>query len=95
MSPEGATRLGGSSIVKVVDLNLRRIFGVDLTKSRPENKPQSVRVNYSLTNYKNKVYIYAGMNQHNEILQSLDEFDVTTYKFNQVKFRGDFKPKGR
>ncbi len=63
LSPEAATRLGGSHIVKIVDMNLRRIFGIDLTKSRPENRPQSIRVNYSITNYKNKVYLYGGMDQ--------------------------------
>lgn len=95
LSPEGASRLGGNSIIKIVDFNLQRIFGVDLTKSRPENKPSSTRVNFSVASYKNKVYFYGGMNLENKILDSLDEFDVTTYKFNLVKFRGDFKPKGR
>jgi len=82
LSPEGASRLGGSSIIKIVDLNLCRVFGVDLTKSRTENKPSSTRVNFSLASYKNKVYLYGGMNLENKILDSLDEFDVTTYKFN-------------
>ncbi len=95
LSSEGASRLGGNSIIKIVDLNLRRIFSVDLTKSRNENKPSSTRVNYSMASFKNKVYLYGGMDQDSKILDSLDEFDVTTYKFNQVKFRGDFKPKGR
>ncbi len=54
--------MGGSSIIKIVDLKLNRIFGIDLTKSRPENKPSSARVNYSVANYKNKVYLYGGMN---------------------------------
>lgn len=63
-------------------MNLNRIFGVDLTKSRTENKPSSTRVNYSVASYKNKVYLYGGMDWENKILDSLDEFDVTTYKFN-------------
>jgi len=62
LSPEGAGRMGGSSIIKIVDLKLNRIFGIDLTKSRPENKPSSARVNYSVANYTNKVYLYGGMN---------------------------------
>jgi hypothetical protein len=53
--------MGGSHVVKIVDLNMRRIFGVDLTKARPENRPQSVRINYSIANYKQKVYLYGGM----------------------------------
>ena len=61
LSPEGASRMGGSHVVKIVDLNMRRIFGVDLTKARPENRPQSVRINYSIANYKQKVYLYGGM----------------------------------
>ena len=61
LSSEGASRLGGSSIIKIIDLNLCRIFGIDLTKSRPENKPSSTRVNYSVASYKHKVYLYGGM----------------------------------
>ncbi len=53
-----------------------------MTKSRTENKPSSTRVNFSVASYKNKVYFYGGMNLENKILDSLDEFDVTTYKFN-------------
>jgi hypothetical protein len=35
------------------------------------------------------------MDLENNVLGTVDEFDATTYKFNQVKLRGDFKPKGR
>lgn len=82
--------------MKIVDLTLRRIFDVDLTKSRPENKPSSLRLNYSLAHYKFKAYLYGGLDgSNNNVLSTIDEFDATTYKFNHVKFRGDFKPRGR
>jgi hypothetical protein len=54
-------KLGSESCVNVFDKNLRRIFGVDMTKSRPENRPSSVRVNYSLAHFKNKLYLYGGL----------------------------------
>jgi len=83
------------SCVKIIDLKLRRVFGVDMTRSKAENRPSSVRVNYSMALFKNKLYFYGGIDQDNKILDTIDEFDVTTYKFNHVKIRGDFKPKGR
>ena len=63
--------------------------------SKPENRPSTVRVNYSIANYKHKVYLYGGLNVENEILSTIDDFDATTYKFSHVKIRGDIKPKGR
>jgi Kelch motif len=88
--------LGGvNSTIRVVDLNMNRIFGLDMTKSRLENKPSTVRINYSITHHKNKVFIYGGIDQDNKILDSVEEFDVTTYKFNHPKIRGEFKPRGR
>ncbi len=66
-----------------------------MTKSRPENRPSSSRVNFSIANYKHKIYIYGGLESDNKILSTIDEFDVTTYKFGHTKIRGDVKPKGR
>lgn len=66
-----------------------------MSKSRPENRPSTVRINYSMANFKNKIYLYGGLDQDNKILDTVDEFDVTTYKFNHVKIRGESKPKGR
>ncbi len=66
-----------------------------MSKSRPENRPSTIRINYSMAHFKNKIYLYGGLDQDNKILESIDEFDVTTYKFNHVKIRGEFKPKGR
>lgn len=48
-----------------------------------------------MAHYKFKVYLYGGLNAESKVLDTVDEFDVTTYKFNHVKIRGDFKPKGR
>ena len=66
-----------------------------MTKSKPENRPSTARVNYSLANFKNKLYIYGGLDLDNKVLETVEEFDVTTYKFTHVKIRGDYKPKGR
>lgn len=95
LSPEGAARQEGSCVVKIVDFSLRRMFGVDMTQSKPENRPSAVRLNYSLAHYKHKVFIYGGINQANEVLGTIDDFDATTYKFTHVKIRGEMKPRGR
>ena len=95
LSPEAAGRKEGGCVVKIVDFNLKRMFGVEMFMSKPENRPSTVRVNYSIANYKHKVYLYGGLNVENEILSTIDDFDATTYKFSHVKIRGDIKPKGR
>lgn len=62
LCPETAARRESTQIVKIVDFNLYRIFGVELWNSKPENRPSSIRVNYSLALYKFKVYLYGGLN---------------------------------
>lgn len=63
LSPEGANRKDGSCVVKIIDFDMKRIFGVELWQARPENKPSSVRVNYSIAHFKHKVYLYGGIDQ--------------------------------
>ena len=43
----------------------------------------------------NKVYIYGGINEKSEILNSMELFDATTYKVNAVTYRGDHTAMGR
>jgi hypothetical protein len=59
------------------------------------NKLSSTRINYSVSNYKNKVYLYGGIDESNKMLESMDDFDATTYKFSAIKYRGDIIPKAR
>ncbi|CDW83734.1 kelch repeat protein [Stylonychia lemnae] len=80
-----------SSPLKIIDLNLKRLFPIQFKKFGPT----TTRINYSISNYKHKVYFYGGLNENSKILETMDEFDATTYKFQQVKYRLDFKPKGR
>lgn len=77
--------------VKIVDFNLQRLFTVKFDSEAM--KPSVSRLNYSIAGYKHKAYLYGGIDQNSQILTSMDEFDATTYKFNQVKYRGEFKPK--
>lgn len=39
--------------------------------------------------------MYGGLNSENKVLDTVEDFDATTYKFSSVKIRGEFKPKGR
>jgi hypothetical protein len=79
-----------------VDFGLKGIFPLDLFVSKPENRPSTIRVNYSLALFKHKVYLYGGMNWDNHVLDTVEEFDASTYKFNLHKIRGEYKPaKGR
>jgi hypothetical protein len=95
LSQESAARKESQAAVKIVDLNLKSVFRVDLWQAKPENRPSTIRVNYSIANYKHKVYLYGGLDSENKILSTIEEFDATTYKFNVLKMRGDYHPKGR
>ncbi len=57
--------------------------------------PSSCRINYAFANYKHKMYFFGGINEKNEVLDTMDEFDAMTYKFNAVKYRLDTKPTSR
>ena len=58
--------------------------------------PLTLRVNYSICEYKSKVYIYGGISvTQNKVIESMEIYECLTYKFNPVKYRGDSTPKGR
>jgi len=57
---------------KIVDLDLRQllpIFPLD-------EKPKVNRVNFALSRFRHKLYMYSGLDEKNEILDSLEEFDT-------------------
>ena len=70
---------------------MRRFFSLEFKEFRPS----CTRVNYSISQYKQKVYFYGGIDDQNKVLQSMDDFDASTYKFTAVKYRGDYIPKAR
>lgn len=78
---------------------LRRIVPIPLCPNTaadgPPNRPSCTRINYALAECSNKLFMYGGVNENSEILQSCDMFDCCTYKFSPIKYRGDFTPPGR
>lgn len=85
ISPSNQTPL------KIVDFDQRRLFSIKFEKFGPS----VCRINYSISNFKHKAYLYGGIDENNKIVESMDEFDGTTYKFTQVKYRLEVKPAGR
>jgi hypothetical protein len=65
------------SAVKVIDFNLRRLFPIQFKKYGPSTS----RLNYSISNWKHKVYLYGGIDAANKVVESMDEFDTSLYKF--------------
>lgn len=57
--------------------------------------PIDYRINYSLCAFKNRLWMYGGLNQKNEVLTTMESFDTAILKFQTQKFRGDVKPAGR
>ena len=43
--------------------------------------PSTPRINYSICSYKNKVFLYGGLDENNQVLSTMDTFDTLTYKF--------------
>ena len=43
----------------------------------------------------NKVYLYGGLNDQNEVLENMEMFDAQTYKMSEVKYRLEVKAPGR
>lgn len=95
ISPESSQRKESQQNVKILDFSLKKLFDVQLFSAKPENRPSTVRVNYSIALFKFKVYLYGGLDQDNKVISSVEEFDATTYKFSAHKMRGEYKPKGR
>lgn len=87
------------SPVKVIDCQLKQVFDMRLMpttkKDDPPNSPSGVRVNYAITEVNHRVFLYGGINAQNEVLECMDVFDAQTYKMHKVKYRLDYKPKGR
>ena len=43
--------------------------------------PIDYRINYSLCVFKNRVFVYGGLNQKNEVLATMESFDAPILKF--------------
>lgn len=56
---------------------MNRLFPIQFNKFGPS----TTRINYSISNFKHKVYLYGGLNDKSKIIETMDEFDATTYKF--------------
>jgi len=78
--------------IMVVDPALRMTFDIKLYGFAKENKPKYARINYSIATETVKIYIYGGLSSDNSVLDSIESFDVTTYQFEELTQRGDFKP---
>ena len=63
-----------------------KLLGRDHSTDSP-NKIETARINYSIATMGNKVYIYGGLNEKNEILSTMEIFDAVTYKFSEIKYR--------
>lgn len=52
-------------------------------------------MNYSIATMQNKVYLYGGLNDKNEILENMEMFDAMQYKMSEVKYRLEQRVAGR
>lgn len=75
--------------VRIMDFKMKRIFAVEYLNAdstgnkRGEEKevkepilPQTIRINYSIATHKNKIFIYGGLNEKNEVLNSMETFEA-------------------
>ena len=52
-------------------------------------------MNYAIAQMNNKIYLYGGLNDRNQVLESMEMFDACTYKMTNVKYRLDARAMGR
>jgi len=69
--------------VFILDPKLNKAFGVKL-----DSMPSCFRINYSAVAYKNKIYLFGGLNDHSSPINTLEVFDATTYRWSLVKTFG-------
>lgn len=75
--------------IRIMDFKMKRLFAVEFLNDdstgnkRGEEKevkepilPQSIRINYSIAHHKNKLYIYGGLNDKNQVLNSMETFEA-------------------
>lgn len=43
----------------------------------------------------NKIYLYGGISDQNEVLETMEVFDAQTYKMTEVKYRLEARAVGR
>ena len=82
----------------MVDPDFRRTFQIPLipsNKAEDKNGFSQTRINYSIATMQNKVYLYGGLNERNQVLECMDCFDAATYKCGQVKYRLEARVAGR
>ena len=72
---------------------MQRIFQIPLIGKG--NAVTSARINYSIATMSNKVYLYGGLDDKNQVLDSMEMFDATTYKMEEVKYRLEARVAGR
>lgn len=82
-----------SRAIKVIDPDLGRLFQIPLLGE--ENKVSAARINYSISHMNNRIYLYGGLSDTNEVLEDMEVFDACTYKMSAVKYRLDARAAGR
>ena len=81
------------SPIKIVDPSIRMMFDLNIYGLAAENRPSCSRINYSIAAERHKIFLYGGFDvEKNEIVDTVETFDASTYQFREVKHRGDFKP---
>jgi hypothetical protein len=43
--------------------------------------PLTNRINYSIAHHKTRIFMYGGLNEQNQVLNSMETFDACIYKF--------------
>jgi len=82
-----------SRAIKIIDPTLSRLFQMPLIGE--ENKVSAARINCSIAHMNNRIYLYGGLSDTNEVLSSMEVFDACTYKMSEVKYRLDKRAVGR
>lgn len=70
--------------ILIGDLNQRKLLPI----INDDTRPSTFRFNYTANLYGFKIHIFGGLNGNMELLDNLDTFDITTYKWENIKTKG-------
>lgn len=70
--------------VFIGDFNMKKLFPI----KNIDSNPSDYRINYTVNQYNYKIIFFGGLNELVQPINSIDTFDITTYRWEKLKTKG-------
>jgi len=57
-----------------------------------DTQASTFRMNYTVNEYKGLAYLFGGLNDHCEPMNTIEAFDITTYRWKNIETNGEIPP---